>query len=164
MSEDHSAAHVHDHWVSSGRDAPVMVAATVLATGLLAGAAVATALQDSPWPILLAVAVLAALTARPALYQWRHRRELAALRRARRRVKAACKAWELHSMAGKTPVVLERLVVAQCKAADTQRRSLLIEVGENDAMVAVWMGLGFKSVEQVQTPWGRVELLVRRPR
>jgi hypothetical protein len=67
-------------------------------------------------------------------------------------------------MVGKTPIVLERLVVAQCEAADTQRRSLLIEVGENDAMVAVWLGLGFKSAEQVQTPWGRVELLVRRPR
>jgi hypothetical protein len=41
MLEDHSAAHAHDHWVSSGRDPSVVAAATVIG-GLLAGSGAST--------------------------------------------------------------------------------------------------------------------------
>ncbi len=121
---------------------PLVLAPALIGVGLLVAA-----LLDSSWPVWLCVAAVVAYGARPALYQWQHRRELGALRRARRRIVSTYNAWELGSMAGATPAALVDLVSAQCDAADREGRHLFIEVDEADQMAPAWKKAGFEPVE-----------------
>lgn len=122
----------------SGRLPGTLLAAVVLASALIGAGLLGAALLDSSWPVWLCVAVVVAYGARPALYQWQHRRELGALRRARRRIVSTYNACELRSMAGATPAALVDLVSAQCDAADREGRHLFIEVDEADQMAPAW--------------------------
>ncbi len=112
--------------VVSGRG--TLLVAVVLASAVIGAGLLVAALLDSSWPVWLCVAVVVAYGTRPALYQWQHRRELGALRRARRRIISTYNAWELRSMAGATPAALVDLVSAQCDATDREGRHLFIEV------------------------------------
>jgi hypothetical protein len=136
---------------------------------LVAGAAVGTAWRlGAVWPLFVGAGLFAVLGAPAALARWRLRRDFFALRQARRRVAADYDSpTELRAMVGTTPAApasLQRVVHARCEAADRDGVTLLIEVEEGDEMERAWRDEGFEEVEQVETSWGRIGLLVRRPR
>ena len=119
----------------------------------------------APWPLFVAVALLAILVGPTVLASWRHRDDFAALRRACRRIADAYDKplVELGGMVGTRPAVLRQVVRARCEAADSDGVTLLIEVAEGDVMERAWLEEGFDAAERVDTTWGRFTLLVRRP-
>jgi hypothetical protein len=150
--------------VVSGR-VPNMLAGFVVlgAVAVLAGV-VAAVVVGAVWPALFGPVLIVVFGASPALAHWRRRHDFAALRRARRCVATAYSPVELGMMVADSPAALQALVHDRGTAADRAGAALLIEVDEHDRMRDAWREEGFEEVEGVDTHWGHVALLVRRPR
>lgn len=149
----------------SGREPDVVFGGLVLGVALVSAGAVASVLLSSVWPVAVTAVVVAVCAGPMVLAMWRERGERSALRRARRRVAREHQPLgELRGMVGTSPASLREVVRALCEKADAQGQALLIEVDEDDRMRPAWCEEGFEERERVETGWGGVILLVRRPR